>query len=276
MYNHCNGRGPHSTGLVKILFKSDIKFIAGIRNFESKHFQAERSRFLRFFKKRVFSFILEKSNNIVVNSREIKQDLVSNFYIRRSIRVIYNPVEIGNKKEQKKSGVAYKVLNIGRMEPQKGQHDILKISTFFKKKHLRCEFDIVGNGSLFQYYKTTIEEKKLDNVRLHTYTDDIKHFYESADIFLLTSYWEGLPNVLLEALSFGLPVISYDCPSGPREILCNGKYGDLCEVGDLNRLKELLKKQLISSDTKDKVELSIERARDFDLKKITRQWDLLL
>ena len=252
------------TGLMKILFKSDIRFIAGIRNFESKHFQTEGSGLLRFFKKRLFSFLLNKADSIVANSKEIREDLIKNFFIKNRIRVIYNPVEIAKKKNAKKTEGPCKVLNVGRMEPQKGQGDILKISTYFKKQSLRCEFNIVGNGSLFQDYKTMIKENKLNNVKLHRHADDIKHFYEDADIFLLTSYWEGLPNVLLEALSFGLPVISYDCSSGPREILCNGKYGDLCEVGDLDQLKEFLEKKVNSTDTKKNFMLSMKRAGDLN------------
>ena len=67
-----------------------------------------------------------------------------------------------------------------------------------------------------------------------------ENYLSSCNLFILTSKFEGLPNVLIEAQSRNIPIISSNCPTGPKEILLNGKLGDLFEVGDIYKLFKLI------------------------------------
>ena len=91
-------------------------------------------------------------------------------------------------------------------------------------------------------------------------------FINKSDLFVLTSKFEGLPNVLLEALTLKKFIISSNCPTGPREILKNGKYGFLFETEDYKKLSELiLKYSKNKSKFKNKIELGYKSLSRFDL-----------
>ena len=141
---------------------------------------------------------------------------------------------------------------------------MLKALTFIKDK-INFHLYLVGGGSEL---KNLLDLSKKLNLSKHVTfvgsTNNPKKFYQMADIFILSSNYEGLPNVLIEALAFGCKVISSDCPSGPREILENGKWGKLVPVRShialANAIKEVYRKNLFQN--------SNIRAKDFSIKKI--------
>src|SRR5690606_36566302 len=108
-----------------------------------------------------------------------------------------------------------------------------------------------------------------DVVDLPGFASDTGPFYGRADIFVLSSDYEGLPTVMIEALEHGVPVVSTDCPSGPREILEDGKYGRLVPVGDVEALAQAMLESLQSSH--DHAALKA-LARDFAVDKIADQY----
>ena len=87
-------------------------------------------------------------------------------------------------------------------------------------------------------------------------------FYKTADLFVLSSDYEGFGNVIVESLSCGTKVVSTNCPSGPSEILDNGRFGILVPVGDVYSLAEAIKKQL---NAKIKSSTLIKRSEDFSI-----------
>ena len=96
------------------------------------------------------------------------------------------------------------------------------------------------------------------------------------DLFVLSSDWEGLPLVIIEAMSFGIPVISTDCPSGPREILENGKYGVLVKPKDEDKLADAISKLLSDRQLRSELsELGKRRANEFSLKKMLDNYEEL-
>ena len=98
---------------------------------------------------------------------------------------------------------------------------------------------ILGDGPGREELKRQIDSAGLTEcVRLTGFRRDAAAWYKSADLFVLPSFLEGMPNVLLEAMACGTPVLSTDCRSGPAEILNNGEFGDLCEVGSTGALVE--------------------------------------
>jgi glycosyltransferase involved in cell wall biosynthesis len=96
---------------------------------------------------------------------------------------------------------------------------------------------IVGKGDNEESLKKlALELGILDRVIFAGFHSDPTPFYASADLFVLSSDYEGLPTVLIEALNFGLHIVSTDCPSGPSEILENGRWGRLVPIGDVTAL----------------------------------------
>jgi glycosyltransferase involved in cell wall biosynthesis len=132
------------------------------------------------------------------------------------------------------------IVCAARIERYKG-YDTL-ISAF---QQLRQTTDvrllILGNGSYRDQIKRRIAESDCSkDVHLLGFVSNPFPYMKRAHTLVLASEYEGLPNVLIQALAFGTPVVSTDCKSGPAEILCNGKYGELVPVGDVSALAQAL------------------------------------
>ena len=98
---------------------------------------------------------------------------------------------------------------------------------------------LIGKGYNFNLLSNFIKNSGLQkNIKLAGYKKNAFEYIKSSDLLILTSRYEGLPNVLIEAQASGVPVISSNCPSGPREILMNGKLGELFKVGDYKGLSK--------------------------------------
>jgi glycosyltransferase involved in cell wall biosynthesis len=112
-----------------------------------------------------------------------------------------------------------------------------------------------------------------DRVIFAGFQADPSPFYAAADLFVLSSDLEGLPTVLIEALSFGLPVVSTDCPSGPAEILENGRWGRLVPVGDADALARAMGEALAAPVDREALK---RRAADFSPEIAARKYLELL
>jgi glycosyltransferase involved in cell wall biosynthesis len=109
------------------------------------------------------------------------------------------------------------------------------------RQHQPARLIILGDGSERPALERLIEERGLQNfVRLPGFVVNPYAYMARAAVFVLSSIHEGLPNVLMEALACGTPVVSTDCPSGPRQILDGGRYGPLVPVGDPEALAEAI------------------------------------
>ena len=135
-----------------------------------------------------------------------------------------------------KSTNKLKIINIGRFTDQKDQLTFLKSINYLKNK-INFEARIIGRGILREKLQKYILDKKLSRfVKIINFVENPYPFIRQSDIFVLTSKYEGLPNVLLEALALKKFIISSSCHTGPKEILLNGKGGLLFKVGDHKEL----------------------------------------
>ena len=102
--------------------------------------------------------------------------------------------------------------------------------------------NIVGDGHLLNNLKSYAKENMLNNINFHGAVNNAHKFIAKADLFVLTSKYEGMPNVLIEAIQCKTYIISTNCKTGPKELLLNGRYGSIVPVGDHNRIaKEIIK-----------------------------------
>ena len=204
---------------------------------------------IKIFEKRIFIKFLAKffyslANRVIVNSLEFKSELKRKFNVRSVC--IYNPLnknEILIKSKIKCKSIfnipkAIKIITVGRFVFQKNHFLLLRtIEKLVREKKIMVELVIVGEGFLKNKYIEFIKKNKLEKyIKILDYTKNPYNLIQQSDIFILTSNFEGLPNVLLEAISLNKFVISSDCRTGPKEILLNGKGGLLFKTGDLQDL----------------------------------------
>lgn len=132
------------------------------------------------------------------------------------------------------------VLSIGRMTEAKRQWIMIDLwdKIVNENKIKDWELHLVGDGNLREQLNNKIVTLGLQEyVKILPPSQNVEEYYKSASMFMLTSYSEGFGMVLLEAISFGLPCISYDCPSGPRDIVDNEVNGYLIPMDDFDSLK---------------------------------------
>lgn len=133
----------------------------------------------------------------------------------------------------------FRMVTAGRLGEQKGFHLLIRAVRQLKIEQPEIEFRlaILGEGNhRMQLEQDILQARLRGSVQLIGFRQDAPAWYNSADLFVLPSFLEGMPNVLLEAMVCETPVLSTDCPSGPREILGDSQFGQLCEVGSVDSL----------------------------------------
>lgn len=169
------------------------------------------------------------------------------------------------------------ILAIGRLSHQKGFDLLVAAFAGIAGKYPDWKLLIAGDdfGS-----KTLIEqmicEYGITNIQLIPATKDVVQLYQAASFFVLSSRFEGLPMVLIEAISFGLPVVSFDCPTGPKEII-NDNNGLLIENGNIAALAEGMERLINSKELLlQKSKHAAISAAAFTKQKINRLWETVL
>ncbi|WP_276166280.1 glycosyltransferase family 4 protein [Zobellia alginiliquefaciens] len=175
------------------------------------------------------------ANKLVVQTDQVKT-FYQSFIIEKKLKTIPNPI---NPEFQtlKTSNIPKKniLLNVGRLEYQKGQDVLIRA---FKKANLEnWVLFIIGEGSLRNPLENLIDELGLkDQVFLLGKRKNVSKYYLSSTIFIFSSRFEGFPNALLEAMYFGMPCISTDCPTGPSEMIKDNVSGLLTPVDNVDKL----------------------------------------
>ena len=200
--------------------------------------------FIDFFKKKIiliFIKLLYKYSTIVVtNSLESSMDLKK--YINRKVYTIYNPCfkKVIKREKKYKSKKKLEILNIARLTHQKDQITLLKAINLSKFKN-QIKLIIVGYGPLKIKLNEFINNHSL-NCKIIDNKTNLQKYYAKADLFILSSLYEGLPTVMVEAASNCLPIISSNFKSGSKEILCSGKGGYIFKKKDHIELSNLINK----------------------------------
>lgn len=292
--------GPN---LVNLLSRTGDRVIVSIRNYLSH----ERVGLLR---RLTIKFVCKHSNRIISISKNVKNDLVSNFNIPpEKISVIYNscdgdrlirlaedgeylPVDFMN-------GHNY-IVTAGRLTEQKGHWHLLRAFKEVVTRRPNSRLIILGDGELRDALVNLSKELGIDeHVIFAGYVRNPHGIIKRCDVFAFSSLYEGLGNVLLEALAMGKAIVSTDCDAGPREILAPitpcGKKTDSLELGEFGILVPVGTRKWLSAHdplTKDETclaeaiclllenkelrrayeEKAVLRSYDFSPDKITKLW----
>lgn len=244
--------------------------------------------------------LFRRAKKVIAVSEGLREDLMKNFSVRENrIQVIYNPIDISEIRSSLDAlEPKYKhifqypvIINVGRMNEQKGQEYLIRA---FKKVREKCgkevKLIILGEGELIPYLNELTRTLKLEHdVFLLGWQKNPFAFLARSTVFVLSSLWEGLGNVILEAMACGLPVISSDCPEGPRDILNphtirtgrmekmeKAPYGILVPTKNEEIMSEAIIELLENKDLlahyKNK---SLTRSKDFDVTHIIKQHESL-
>lgn len=167
-----------------------------------------------------------------------------------------------------------RLLSVGRLSQEKGFDRLIRVFELVHKIQPDCVLDIVGDGPLRSELELQVVKKKLDrSVFFWGMQEDIGKFYEDSIIYILPSYREGMPRVLLEAKEYCLPIVAFDILTGPREIVQDGVDGFLVEDGNIEEMAQRII-QLIE-DPKLREEFSKNSTKILELyskDRILKQW----
>jgi glycosyltransferase involved in cell wall biosynthesis len=191
---------------------------------------------------RLIRWAYPRADAVVAVSQGVASDLVEVCGIAAShVHVLNNPVVTPETARMRSEPVDHPwlrdptlpvVLAVGRLVPQKDFGTLLEAFALARRSRA-ARLVILGEGPLRAELEATV--RRLDvaaDVDLPGFCANPYAAMAAADVFVLSSAWEGSPGVLIEAMSCGTPVLSTDCPSGPRQILDGGRWGRLVPVGD--------------------------------------------
>lgn len=206
-------------------------------------------------------FLYPDAAGIVAVSSGVADDLALIIGLKRErIDVIYNPIVTNDLFKLSRQPVDTSglknieqpiVLAVGRLTKQKGFQTL--VQSFAKvRKQRSVTLVILGEGELRSQLEELVRQLDLtDDVAFPGFVENPYGWMRASSLFVLSSAWEGFGNVLVEAMACGTPVISTDCPSGPAEILENGKWGRLVPVGDVDALAQAIVATLDASTHPD-------------------------
>jgi glycosyltransferase involved in cell wall biosynthesis len=171
-------------------------------------------------------------------------------------------------------GTSKRFLAVGRFSHKhKGFDLLIKAFNIFAKNNKEWNLDIVGEGAEEDLYKELIKEYHLEKrITIHPFTNNVQSFYSNAQIYVLSSRWEGFGLVLVEAMAHGLPIISSDLPTS-KEIM--GDFGMYFKNGNIEDLAQRME-EATHIDWQAKSEEAMAIAQRFDIKNIITQWKQLI
>jgi glycosyltransferase involved in cell wall biosynthesis len=219
------------------------------------------------------------ASGVIAVSEGVKKDMCRlGRFAESQVRVIYNPAATGVSTQPEMESVRkdlwgvgfdHHILSVGTLKVQKDHATLIRAFASLPTS-LNAKLTILGEGALRAELEALVQQLGLQGrVAMPGFVVDTYPWYRSADLFVLSSRWEGFGNVIVEALECGVPVVSTDCQSGPAEILENGRIGRLVPIEDPLALAACMAKAL--TEPVDR-EMLRRRARDFSVSEIADQY----
>ena len=219
----------------------------------------------------------KKYSKIFAITRVMKEEFINKVGIdEKKVELVYNPIDL-KLIEKKAENVEKKYenylkqdyfLQVSRLTQQKQPEHLVDIYYKLKQAGIKEKLYFIGDGEKKEIIKQKIKEYNLeDDIILLGQIENPYPFFKNAKLFVHTAKYEGLPTVLLESLALGTPVVSYDCPTGPRDILGkNSEYGELISLNDKDMFVEKVLELMNSKKKYEKYKkLSLIRANDFSM-----------
>jgi glycosyltransferase involved in cell wall biosynthesis len=214
-----------------------------------------------------------QADQVFPSSEGVKEGLTRFGVDRDQMQVVYNPVSLSEIDQaasaavpDANTGAIPTIITVGRLVYQK-DHDTLLRAFALARSRLDASLVLVGQGPLQDELTTLARELGIsDRVIFAGWQQNPFAWMANADLFVLSSRFEGFGNVVIEAMACGLPVVSTDCPSGPSEILANGDAGILVPVGDVHAMADAMCAVLQDGKLRKQLaDKSQRRAPEFDI-----------
>jgi glycosyltransferase involved in cell wall biosynthesis len=236
-----------------------LRTVISERCFPSLMYRANKSS--QFLANYVIPIFYNKNDALFSNSININEDLKKNFNIKIPMSVIYNPIIIDENKriltDSIKSKKILNFINVGSIYEAKNQSMILNALALLNKSEYH--YTQAGSGAMEEEIKTYTKKLGLNNnTTFLGNISNVKDYLLNNDCFVLSSKTEGFPNVVLEALATGLPVISTNCMTGPLELLNDNESIDIRQ-GDFTKAKYGL---LVNVDDAEGLAKALEYFKD--------------
>jgi len=199
--------------------------------------------------------LFPKCKALVVQTSEAKR-IFEKKYKNKNIIVVPNPIrELLLDKNVKKENI---IINTSRLVKGKGIDDLIRI--FAKTDTTDWSLHLLGDGDERSYLETLVRDLNIeDSVKFLGFQRNVDKYLSSASIFAFTSKSEGFPNSLLEAMCAGLACISFNCPTGPSDMIINGANGYLIDVDNHKEFEEKLNKLMSNKDLRSQFSFEAQK-----------------
>ena len=230
-----------------------------------------------FINKLIIRTTYRFAKKIICVSECVKKDLISITNLSSNkFSVIFNPVYFNKQIKFNENnylnffkGARYKIIGVGTLKKQKDFKTLILSFALLIKK-IDASLVIIGDGPEKNNLINLIKKLNIeDNVTLYGFDDNIYPWFKTADLYVHSAIYDGLPLTILESLLTGTPVVSTLSECGPEEILEYGKFGALVEVSNIHKLAKAIENTLIQDNDKN---LLINRANEFSLTKISNKY----
>ena len=252
---HCHSSKAGVLGRIAAKFFGKCKIIYSPHSyiFQNPNLSLIKKKFFILLEKTLTKYCTNKVINVANDEFELAQEC--KLGDKNKFVVIHNGIKVeDNDKRNNKNEKA--VICITRFDEQKNPYEIIKIAEKIYQRRKDIIFYLVGGGIYYLPIKQYVTEKKINNIVLIGYSNDVKSFLLKGRVFLSTSLYESFPYAILEALSYGLPVVCTNV-IGNREIVKNQQTGWLYNLGDIEKASEIICNIIdgkISIDSKSLIE----------------------
>ena len=242
-----------------------VKTLVSVRNDPNKEYAGKIGAF-------VGKVLLPIADGCVFQTREAQEWFPKK--LQKKSKIIYNAVKKDFYHIERKPNRG-EIVTCGRLTEQKNHAMLISAFAEVVKQHPYAILKIYGEGPLRDTLQQQINATGLqDKAFLMGATNNVEKALKTADLFVLSSDYEGMPNALMEAMAVGVPCLSTDCPcGGPRELIKNEKEGILVPVGNVNEMENAISSILNNSDKLDEMGLNAKcRADFFKPNVILKEW----
>lgn len=219
------------------------------------------------------------SHRVVTLTEQSRDDYRRKFHLKKSkVECIYNWIDLDCPRSEKYQLASKKIVSAGRFGHEKGFDLLVRAFPPVAKKHPDWQLDLFGDGEMMPTVRALIAEYSLeDQVNLLGMRTDLAERYRDYAMYVLPSYREGMPLVLLEAKANRLPIVSFDIMTGPREIVRDGVDGILVPPYDLEQMSDAICRLIEDDELRSSMsECSQQNLDRFSKQSIVNQWRTLI